>query len=42
MVGDEEFLFMKEKIIKVETLFFLNRILSAVNVICHIYNQLDL
>jgi len=33
---------MREKIIKVEALFYLNRILSAINVISYIYNQLDL
>lgn len=33
---------MRDKIIKVEALFFLNRILAATNAIAYAYNQLDL
>ena len=37
-----DFAFMKMKIIRVEVMCLLNRILSAANVLAHWYNELDL
>lgn len=44
MVGgeDEEFSFLKKKILRIDCLVFLNSILKSLNVLSYIYNDLDL